>query len=308
MFLELLCNHTAGSPTDAAIKWTDLHPKQIAKQLAKEYGIKIGKKTIRRLLRKHGFRRRKMKKSLATGTYERRDEQFGIIFYLMALLNSTDGAIISIDTKKKEKIGNLYREGRLYCQQPIEVFDHDYPHLADGKVIPHGIYDLKINKGYITIGTCAETAAFTTDNILWWWENYGIHLYGGCKQILILCDAGGSNGYRRISFKKELQRIATQMGVRIIISHYPPYSSKWNPIEHRLFPHVHRAMQGVVFSSYELVKELIGKTHTSKGLSVEVRIVKLEYKTGLKCSRDDIDDNRILFHEDLPDLNYTILP
>ena len=249
-----------------------------------------------------------MEKSLATGSDERRNKQFEVIFYLMALLNCTNGAIISIDTKKKEKLGNLYRDGYCFCQKAIKVFDHDYPHLAKGKVIPHGIYDLKINKGYITIGTSAETAAFTCDNILWWWENYGIHIYGGCKQILILCDAGGSNGYRRLSFKKELQRIATQIGVRIIISHYPPYCSKWNPIEHRLFPHVHRAMKGVVFSSYQLVKELIGKTNTSKGLSVVVRIVKVEYKTGLKCAREDIDNERILFHQDLPKLNYTILP
>lgn len=273
-----------------------------------DYNIQIGKKTIRRLLRKHGFRRRKMRKDLATGTYARRDEQFGIIFYLMALLNSTDGAIISIDTKKKEALGNLYRDGHCYCRQAVEVYDHDYPHLADGKVIPHGIYDMKCNKGYISIGTSAETAAFIADNILWWWDTYGIHLYGGCKQLLILCDSGGANGWRRHIFKKELQRIAALMGIRIIISHYPPYCSKWNPIEHRLFPHVHRAMSGVVFSSYKLVKELIGKTSTSKGLSVEVRLVKIEYATGLRCAREDIDKGRILFHESLPDLNYTILP
>jgi len=188
------------------------------------------------------------------------------------------------------------------------VFDHDYPHLAEGKVIPHGIYDLKTNKGYISLGTSAETAAFIADNILWWWDNFGIHQYGHSKQILILCDSGGANGWRKHSFKKELQRIAELMGVRIIVSHYPPYCSKWNPIEHRLFPHVHRAMKGVVFSSYKLVKELIGNTSTSKGLTVVVRMVKFEYLTGLKCARENIDAKRILFHESLPDLNYTILP
>ena len=259
-------------------------------------------------MKKHGFRRRKMQKSIATGSYARRNDQFEIIFYLMALLNNTNGAIISIDTKKKERLGNLYRDGYCYCTKSIKVFDHDYPHLAEGKVIPHGIYDLKTNKGYISLGTSAETAAFIADNILWWWDNFGIHQYGNCKQILILCDSGGANGWRKHSFKKELQRIAVLMGVRIIVSHYPPYCSKWNPIEHRLFPHVHRAMKGVVFSSYKLVKELIGKTSTSKGLTVVVRIVKLEYLTGLKCAREDINPERILFHESLPDLNYTILP
>lgn len=308
IFLEFLSNHTAGSPTDESIKWTHLHPKQIAKKLKQDYGINLGKKTVRRLLRKHGFRRRKMQKSIATGSYERRDEQFKIIFYLIGLMNHTDGAIISIDTKKKEQLGNLYRAGKCYCTQAIKVFDHDYPHLAQGKIIPHGIYDLKANKGYISIGTSAETAAFIADNILWWWDNFGIHQYGACKQILILCDAGGANGWRKHSFKKEMQRIAELMGIRIIISHYPPYCSKWNPIEHRLFAHVHRAINGVVFSSYELVKELIGKTSTSKGLTVEVRIVKQQYLTGLRCPRENIEINRIRTHQDLPDLNYTILP
>lgn len=258
-------------------------------------------------MKKHGFRRRKMEKSLATGTYERRDDQFGIIFYLMALMNGTNGAIISIDTKKKEQLGNLYRDGKCYSRGSVKVFDHDYPHLAEGKVVPHGIYDLKLNKGYISIGTSVETAAFIADNILWWWDSYGIHHYGGCKQVLILCDSGGANGWRKHGFKKELQRIAALMGVRLVVCHYPPYCSKWNPIEHRLFPHVHQAMKGVVFSSYELVKELIGETSTEKGLSVEVRIVREQYLSGLKCSKEDIDKNRILFHKDLPDLNYTIL-
>jgi len=249
-----------------------------------------------------------MQKTLATGSYERRDEQFKIIFHLIGLMTVTKGAVISIDTKKKERLGNLYRDGHCYCTKAIPVFDHDYPHLAQGKVIPHGIYDFKANKGYISIGTSTETAAFIADCILWWWDNFGIHTYGGCQQILILCDAGGANGWRKHSFKKELQRIAQLIGIRLIVSHYPPYCSKWNPIEHRLFPHVHRAMSGVVFSSYKLVKELIGKTNTTKGLTVQVRIIKTQYHTGLKCAREEIDNKRILFHQSLPDMNYTILP
>lgn len=120
--------------------------------------------------------------------------------------------------------------------------------------------------------------------------------------------AAGPTVTRKHGFKKEIQRIVLLMGVRIIVSRYPPYCSKWNPIEHRLFPHVHRAMEGVVFSSYKLVKELIGKTGTAKGLTVEVRIVKIQYLTGLRCARENIDENRILYHQDLPDLNYTVLP
>ena len=226
----------------------------------------------------------------------------------MALMNCTDGPILCMDTKKKEVLGNLYRAGKCYAKQAVKVFDHDYPHLSQGKVIPHGIYDLKANTGYISIGTSHETAVFVCDNLIWWWDNFGIHLYPTCKQILVLCDSGGANSYRHFIFKKELQRAAAHIGVRIIISHYPPYASKYNPIEYRLFAPVHHAMQGVVFSSYELVKELIGQTETAQGLTVVVRLVYEEYPPGSRACSEDIDPKRILYHQQLPELNYTILP
>jgi hypothetical protein len=125
---------------------------------------------------------------------------------------------------------------------------HDYEYLSEGKVIPHGIYDIQANKGYISIGNSAETADFAVDNLLWWWTEHGIHLYPDAKNILLSCDAGGANSYRHHIFKDRLIALCEQTGLSIIVSHYPPYSSKWNPIEHRLFCHVHQAMSGVVFS------------------------------------------------------------
>ena len=249
-----------------------------------------------------------MRKQIAIGSYQRRDEQFGILFYIMALMNATSGPIICIDTKKKERLGNLYRDGQCYCQESAVVLDHDYEYLGQGKVIPHGIYDLKANKGYVSIGVLRETSAFICECIEWWWKNYGIHLYGGCRQVLILCDSGGANGYRIHIFKRELLRLSREIGLRIIVSHYPPYCSKYNPIEYRLFAPIHRQMQGVVLTSYELVKQLIERTTTERGLVVVARIVYKEYPPGLRCSKEELDNDRILYHQQLAELNYTIVP
>jgi hypothetical protein len=273
-----------------------------------KHQIKISKGGVQDLLRKHGYRKRKMRKQAAIGHYARRDEQFRILFYLMALINASPGPIICIDTKKKERLGNLYRDGQCYCQQAAVVLDHDYPYLGQGKIIPHGIYDMKANRGYVSIGVSGENSAFVCDCIEWWWENYGIHQYPGCRQILILCDSGGANGYRKHIFKKELLRLSRDIGIRIIVSHYPPYCSKYNPIEYLLFAPIHRTMQGVVFSSYELVKELIEQTTTERGLIVVARIVYKEYPPGSRCKKEELDDSRILYHQQLAELNYTALP
>ena len=243
---------------------------------------------------------------MATGSYERRDEQFKIICSIILLLNVTT-PVISIDCKKKERIGNLYRDGKCYSNKALKVYDHDYQHLSQGKVIPHGIYDLQQNTGYLSIGNSSETAEFIKDNLLWWWTEYGIHHYPDAKNILILCDAGGANSYRHHIFKHQLLMLAKEIGVSFIICHYPPYCSKWNPIEHLLFSHVHRAMSGNVFTSYEVVKNLIEHTSTKKGLKVEVRINNKIYETGRKIDKSEIDEKRILYHNEIKELNYHIV-
>ena len=190
---------------------------------------------------------------------------------------------------------------------PIEAFDHDYSHLGKGAVIPHGIYDLQRNCGFITIGNSSETASFIVDNLRWWWYEHGIHDYPDARNLLILCDAGGGNSYRHHVFKKELLIFAKEIGLDIIVSHYPPYSSKWNPIEHRLFCHVHQAMSGQMFSDYEFVKTLIEKTSTKTGLHVIVRINLKKYNIGCKTDKSELDNNRIQCHPTIPNLNYRIV-
>lgn len=297
----------AGSPTDSNTYWISLKPFAIAKLFEEEHHIRISSGVVKRLLKELGYGYRKQTKQLATGSYALRNEQFNIICTLV-LAMSLKTPIISIDCKKKEKLGNLYRGGKCFATQTLNVYDHDYEHLSEGKVIPQGLFDMQANKGYISIGSSSETADFIVDNLLWWWEEYGIHQYPDAKNIMLLCDAGGANSYRHFIFKHRLQLFAKQTGLSIIVCHYPPYCSKWNPIEHRLFSHVHRAMEGAIFSDYSTVQKLIENTSTNTGLSVVVRLNLKEYRTGINVKKDEIDEKRIAYHPQIPELNYRIYP
>jgi hypothetical protein len=305
-FHALIDQHKAGSPTDPNLYWIHLKPKEISLLYFKTYGVLISHRFIKRELFALGYRYRKIRKTLATGHYANRDAQFQIIFHLM-LIMSVKSPIISIDCKKKERLGTIYREGKSYSQTPQEAYDHDYSYLGAGKIVPHGIYDLQKNIGFITIGSSSETAAFIVDNLRWWWLEHGIHGYPDATNLLLLCDAGGGNSYRHYAFKKELQALAKEIGINIIVAHYPPYTSKWNPIEHRLFAHVHRAMSGQMFKDYEFVKTIMEKTTTTTGLKVIVRINLTEYKIGLKTTKNEIDKSNIQLHKDIPELNYRLV-
>jgi hypothetical protein len=253
-----------------------------------------------------GYGYRKISKSLATGKHKNRDAQFKIIFNLV-LVMSLQSPILSIDCKKKELLGTLYRDGKSYCQTAHEAYDHDYPHLGKGKIVPHGIFDMQKNIGFVSIGNSSETATFIVDNLRWWWDNYGMNDYPEARNLLILCDAGGGNSYRHHAFKKELQAFAKEIGIDIIVAHYPPYASKWNPIEHRLFCHVHQAMSGQMFNDYEFIKMLIEKTSTKQGLKVIARIHLEEYQTGIKTHKSEVDQNRIQRHPTIPELSYRVV-
>lgn len=302
LFIE---KRKAGSPTDPTVYWVHLRPCSIARLFEEETGHKVSNGFVKRILKGLGYKFRKLRKTISTGSYARRNEQFEIIFQLVALMG-LDSPVISIDCKKKESLGPLHRTGQVCCTAPLEVYDHDYSHLSQGKVVPHGIYDLQLNEGYISIGGSHETASFIKDNLLWWWDSFGVHHYPDAKNILILCDAGGANSHRHHAFKKQMLILARQIGVDIIICHYPPYASKWNPIEHRLFAQVHHAMQGAVLTDYEFAKELIAQTKTKTGLKVQVRLNLKFYEKGLKTPKEDVDLKRISFNHKIPNLSYRI--
>jgi hypothetical protein len=205
-------------------------------------------------------------------------------------------------------MGNLYRAGQLYTTEPVAVWDHDFPSLATGVAIPHGLYDMTDNIGYIQIGTSHDTTEFACDSIRYWWQTYGKSRYPLARSILLLCDGGGSNSARYYIFKQDLQALVNELGVDIRIAHYPPYTSKYNPIEHRLFPHVTRACQGMILHNVQLFQQLIAKTTTKTGLKVFSTILDKPYQIGRKVATDFKSTMKIVFDQTLPQWNYTVQP
>jgi hypothetical protein len=308
-FLMVLRDHTAGDPMDETVRWTNLTPGEIIEALRVEHGMTVSKFVVYQLLKKHNYRRRKaQKKSSLKQEIKHRDEQFENIARLKAEFKAAGNPIVSMDTKKKEYLGNFYREGHLYTLNELHTYDHDFHSYAEGVIIPHSLYDLQFNVGYIQLGTSHDTSEFAADSFRLWWTTYGRHLYPKATAILVLCDGGGSNSTRHYLFKQDLQALADELGIEIRIAHYPPYCSKYNPIEHRLFPHVTRACQGVIFTSIELVKELMEKTTTTTGLKALVHIMDKVYETGRKVAADFKETMRIVFDEFLPQWNYRAMP
>lgn len=234
-----------------------------------------------------------------------RNAQFERITELRVLYEAEKNPVISVDTKKKEQIGNLFREGKIYTTSTIEVLDHDFASLSEGVGIPHSLYDTVRNEGYINIGTSRDTSEFSCDSIRHWWYNHGLFYYPQATSILMLMDGGGSNSSRHYIFKQDLQALVQEIDVEIRIAHYPPYTSKWNPIEHRLFPHVTRSLQGVILTSHQLMKELIEKTKTTLGLKVFSSIINKVYETGRKVEEGFKESMRIVFDKYLGQWNYT---
>jgi len=307
-FLDVLKHYTAGDPMNEEIKWTNLAPAEIAEKLEAKHGVRVSETVIRQLLPKHHYRRRKAQKTKTAKTVKNRNEQFENIATLITAFTQAGNPIISIDTKKKEWLGDFYREGRLYTQKVIETWDHDFNSMARGVVIPHGVYDVQRNRAHIHIGTSKDTGAFVCDSVLRWWKNQGRFDYPDATTILVLCDGGGSNNCRHYIFKQDLQELANKMNLEIRIAHYPPYTSKYNPIEHRLFPHVTRACQGVIFKSVELVKELMAKTKTATGLKVTVEVIDKVYQTGRRVQEGFKENMQIVFDDFLPHWNYRAIP
>lgn len=307
-FLDVLNSYTAGDPMDANVRWTHLHPREICQLMLEKHQVNTSKTVVKKLLNQHRFRRRKAQKKVTMGSNVNRDAQFKKIAELRAQYEVEGNPIVSVDTKKKEQIGNFYRNGHLYTQETVRVNDHDFPSAATGVVIPHAIYDLAYNHGYVHLGTSKDTSQFACESILHWWQTVGSQLYPQATSILLLCDGGGSNSSHYYIFKQELQQLANIIGVEIRVAHYPPYCSKYNPIEHRLFPHVTRACQGVVFSSVAIVKELVARTKTSTGLAVTVAIFNKVYETGRKVSQTFRENMPIIFDDHLPKWNYRAVP
>jgi DDE family transposase len=305
--LETVCDHTAGDPMREDVVWTYLSSGEIATQLQKQ-GTPVCSDTVRSLLKEFGFSRRKVEKTKTMGHSEFRNEQFENIAALQAEYFASGNPVISMDTKKKEHLGNLSRSGTAWTTGPNAAWDHDFPSWATGVLIPHGLYDLARNIGHITLGTSHDTSQFACESLLWWWRHRGRRAHPAATAVLLLCDGGGSNNSRHHIFKQDLQHVARLIGLPIRVAHYPPHCSKYNPIEHRLFPHVTRAWSGVIFRSLDIAIRCLRRTWTSTGLKVTVTVLDKIYKLKRKATDYFLNSSTIRYHDPLPDWNYTTLP
>jgi DDE family transposase len=303
----VLEDHTAGDPMRGDVKWTNLSRRQIAERMG-ALGTAVSRTVVSQLLRQHGYRRRKALKKKTMGHHRDRNAQFEKIARLRKKYLKAGLPVISIDTKKKELLGNFYREGRIDAQATIETNDHDFGSTGSGVVIPHGVYDVGQNRGYLHLNTSHDTSALACDSIAAWWEEHGRAAYPGAKKILVLCDGGGSNSATRYVFKEELQKLADRLGVEIRVAHYPPHCSKYNPIEHRLFPHVTRACRGVIFRTLETARYSMANASTRTGLTVKVTILEKVYEIGRKCAEGFKESMTIAFDKLLPKWNYRAIP
>ncbi|MBI1314672.1 ISAzo13 family transposase [bacterium] len=301
-------HRTAGDPMREGVLWTDLSPRQLAGQIADETGTQVSQRIVQRMLRNLKVGLRQMAKVLPGGESPDRDTQF---LHMGTLINQylADGLpVISMDTKKKEFLGTLYRQGRVYTSQAFQVFDHDFPSWSSGVVIPHGLYDVGRNEGWLHPGLSRDTSEFACDSLRLWLEHDAWRLSPDFRELLLICDGGGSNGCRTHIFKQDLQELVDEFGIEIRVAHFPAYCSKYNPIERRLFSHVTRACQGVLFDSLQTVKSLMSRTSTRTGLQVTVRVLEKIYETGRKASEAFKNNMPIDFDNILPRYNYTLSP
>jgi hypothetical protein len=304
---DTIKDRTAGDPMREDVVWTDVTPQEISDSLQAQ-AVCVGPRIVRRILDTLGFARRQMAKVLPGGDSPHRDAQFRHLAHLIQEFLEAGNPVLSIDTKKKECLGTLYRDGKVYCQQALKVFDHDFPSLASGVIMPHGIYDLAHNHGWIHVGLSHDTTAFACDSLRLFWHSDGQRLYPNASAILLLCDGGGSNSCHKHLFKEDLQGVVNDLGVPIRVAHYPAYCSKFNPIERRLFSHVTRACQGVLFDSLHTVIGLIQKTKTQQGLAVTVRVLDKLYEGGRTVSKAFKKNMPIVFDTVLPKWNYWAVP
>lgn len=306
-FHAVVAGHTAGSPTQEEVIWTHLTSTGIAERLA-ELGTQVSVHVVEQLLDQEEYHRRKAQKVVPMGQSNDREAQFQVIQRLTQEYLDSGDPILSMDTKKRELIGLFYRDGQLLTKAAFKVFDHDFPSAAEGVVIPHGLFDPRLNRGYIHLGTSHDTSAFACDCVEDWWRRFGGVQYPGAQSLLLKCDGGGSNSASTYLFKADLQGLVNKLGLPVRVMHYPPYCSKYNPIEHRLFCHLSRACRGVIFTSMGLVQQRMAQARTRTGLQVVVNVVDKIYQTGRKVAAEVKETLHLVRDAVLPKLNYRILP
>lgn len=305
---RLIDPFTRGDPM-SPLKWTAKSVRNLANEL-KSQGHHISYQVVSELLRDMDYSLQANKKTIEGGTHEDRNAQFENINKKVIEYQAIGQPVISVDTKKKELIGDFKNAGKELRPKnsPNEVNVYDFPNLSIGKAAPYGIYDIAKNEGWVSVGIDHDTAQFAVQSIRSWWTTMGQKCYPDAKQLLITADGGGSNGSRVRLWKLELQKLADEIDVEISVCHFPPGTSKWNKIEHRLFSFISQNWRGKPLTSYQVVVDLIASTNTSTGLKVSCTLDRGTYPAGIKVSDEEMSQINLLKDSFHGEWNYTITP
>lgn len=303
---ELLQDATAGDPI-SGLRWTHKTAQKLADEL-RHLGFRVGRMTVARLMRQRRYSLRTNRKRLA-GTHEPdRDRQFRLLARRRRRFHQQGWPLISVDTKKKEWVGNFKNPGHCWRQEALAVWDHDFPSLSVGRGIPYGIYNEACNAGYVVIGMSHETAAFAVAAIRSWWLETGRWCYPRARRLGIEADGGGANGHRSWAWKVSLQALADEFGLTITVGHYPPGASKWNRIEHRMFNLISANWAGQPLTSHEVMLNFIRTTTSATGFRCRACLDETTYATKVKVTPEQKGSVRLRRHKILPQWNYTIRP
>jgi hypothetical protein len=299
---------TRGDP-ELPLRWTSKSVRKLADGLA-ELGHTVSYRTVARLLRSLGYSLQANRKTREGSDHPDRDAQFELINETAKTALDAGEPVISVDTKKKELIGQFKNGGREWAPAgtPVQVNTHDFPSQADGKAIPYGVYDLANDEGWVSVGIDRDTGQFAASSILAWWENLGQERFPEATTLTITADCGGSNGNRTRLWKTELQRLADTTGLQITVRHFPPGTSKWNKIEHRLFSYISINWRGKPLETHQTVIDLIAATTTKTGLKVYARLDPGAYPDKITISDTELASVQIERHPFHPEWNYTIKP
>ena len=307
--LEQLVNPTTRGDPMSPLRWTCKSTRQLAQALY-EQGHGVSHQTVAALLRTLGYSLQANRKTREGSSHPDRDAQFAFINRQVMAFQKRQQPVVSVDTKKKEILGDFKNNGSEWQPegQPEEVRAKDFADKRLGKAIPYGVYDLTCNRGWVSVGIDHDTARFAVETIRRWWLEMGRPRYPKGERLLITADGGGSNGHRNRLWKVALQELATETGLRIGVCHFPPGTSKWNKIEHRMFCHITKNWRGRPLTSRAVVVNLIASTTTTTGLTIQAELDEGEYPTGTKVTDDELAEINIKRNKFHGEWNYTILP
>jgi hypothetical protein len=299
---------TRGHP-ESPLRWTCKSTRLLAQELARQ-GFQVCDRTVAHLLHEADYSLQANRKTREGKSHPDRDAQFRYIHQCVLAAQQRRQPVISVDTKKKELVGNFKNPGQEWQPEgkPEEVRVHDFPDKELGKAIPYGVYDITTNEGWVSVGIDHDTAQFAARSIKRWWQKMGVFRFPRAEELTITADGGGSNSHRNRLWKVALQELADSIKMRLHICHFPPGTSKWNKIEHRLFCHITKNWRGRPLTSYEVIVQLIASTKTVKGLTVQAALDPQEYELGIKVSDEELAKLKITPAKFHGNWNYTIVP